>query len=197
MSEADYDLTEYAMNAERGAAGNRFAKDSALAVQFYMHPKLNQAKSDEANRPIFEDREYIMIMVPGDKNNIVRRPVTELDRRRFQEKYTAWRQDKAREQISGTPLNKWAGITESQVRELEYFGVRTVEQLVEMPDVHAQNFAGITQLRAAAKLYVEATQRGGMEQLMSEFEELKRRVSSIEPEDDEEVEVEAEEEDDD
>lgn len=194
--DADYDLTEMAMNAERGANGARFDKDDRLVVEFYMHPKLDRAQSDEANRPIYCDSEYIMIMVPGDKNNIVRRPVTELDRQRFRDKYTKWRQNKAAEQVSGTPLSKWPGVSQSQVRELEYFGIRTVEQLVDMPDVHAQNFAGINSLRAAARAYLEATKVGGMEKLMEEFQELKARFEESQSEEDEEVEAEEAEDDD-
>src|SRR5687767_12230241 len=84
-----------------------------LFVRFGLHPKKDEEASRTAGRPIFTDTEYVEIMVPGDKQNIIHRPVTSEDRRRFARQYDAWLTGKG-EQLVGTPLAEWPGVTRSQ-----------------------------------------------------------------------------------
>ena len=46
-----------------------------LYVEFYMHPVQDKAETIKAGRPIYNEKPYVMIMVPGDKASIIRRPV--------------------------------------------------------------------------------------------------------------------------
>lgn len=112
---------------------NRFAGDDKLHVKFFTKAYRNDEKSLEANRPIYEDKDCIQIMVPGDKHNIIIRPVWDQDIQRWPQK---WAQYKAgREQIqSGTPLNRAPFMTEGAVEELAYLNIRTVEQLANLSD---------------------------------------------------------------
>ena len=54
----------------------RYAMDSKLYVKFYTRPVMHGFKSNEAGRPIYEDKEYIQIIVPGDSKTTVDCPVT-------------------------------------------------------------------------------------------------------------------------
>jgi hypothetical protein len=130
--------------------------DKALFVQFNMEPHHSHSKSALEGRPIFEEREYIMIMVPGDKDSIVHRPAMESDKMRFQDRYERWK-SKVGDQINtGTPLKMVPWLNSSQVKELEYFNVYSLEQLAALSDSHAQKFMGINALRQRAKDAIQA-----------------------------------------
>lgn len=151
LNEADYDMTESAMGPERGSQSKG---DDALLVRFYTHPRENLAESRKTGIRQFKDTEYIEIIAPGCKDNIIRRPSNEFDKRRFPKHYAAYKNDQG-ELIEGTPLHLWPGAGLSQVEHLKYQGVRTVEQLAAMPDSSAQNFMGGAGLKARAQQFVE------------------------------------------
>jgi hypothetical protein len=150
MMEADFGMTQQAMREH-----DRHIGDENLYVSFFMHPLQNKAKSLEEGRPIFVDTEYVRIMVPGDKGNIIMREVRDTDRQRFSKQYQAFKNDEA-EIVEGTPLDKWNLISQAQVEELKYFGIRTVENLANVTDTNAQKFMGINLLRDKARQYIEA-----------------------------------------
>jgi hypothetical protein len=135
------------------AAGLEAAPEPVF-VRFGLHPKQNQEKTAEAGRPIFDDVEYVEIMVPGDKQNMIHRPVTARDRARFPRQYAAWKENKTVAQ-TGTPLEEWSGISRSQVEELRFFNVRTVEQLAGISDGNATNIGPIQALKAKALDFVD------------------------------------------
>jgi hypothetical protein len=130
--------------------------DKALFVQFNLEPHHNQAKSALEGRPIFEEKEYIIIMVPGDKDSIVHRPAMESDKQRFWDRYDRWKRKVGDTTTTGTPLKMVPWLNSSQVKELEYFNVYTLEQLSALSDTHAQKFMGINSLRQRAKDAVQA-----------------------------------------
>jgi len=151
LNEAEHGITDLAMN------NSRFHGDETLLVKFYKHPKENSAKSAEAGRPIFEEVPYIQIMTPGNKDSIVIRPATKMDKQRFAEHYRKFEAREDQEGIEGTLLEEWAGISRSQCEELKYLNIRTVEQLVAVSDANAQNVMGINFLKQKATKYLEDT----------------------------------------
>ena len=62
-------------------------EDKKLHVRFYLHPQEQTAESIKQGRRVFKDTEYIEIMIPGDKQNVVRRQVFAMDRNRFADQY--------------------------------------------------------------------------------------------------------------
>ncbi len=135
--EADYGMTE---NAFLGGEPNaRYAEDSKLFVTFFKHPRENKAQSLEQGRPIYQEVDYVRIMVPGDKDSVVVRPARELDKQRFAKQFAAYEQGE-KEYQEGMPLKAWPMVTRGQVEELKYFGIHTVEQLAELADIHVQMF---------------------------------------------------------
>ena len=101
--------------------------------RFYMRPVLQELKSAQAGRPIYEDREYVEITVPGNRGSVHDTPVKEEHRRRWPALYRAFK-DGQEAPSEGTPLAEWPAVTRSQVEELAHFHVRTVEQLAGLPD---------------------------------------------------------------
>lgn len=175
----DYGATAMAFDSERGHA---FNADDKLIVNFRMQPHLNKKKTSEEGRPIYESREYVTIIVPGDKNNIVNCPVWEQHRQRFPRQYAAFKAGQTQE-LSGTPLEHVAWITREQVEELKFFHIRTLEQLSNCPDVHAQKFMGINKLRQRARDHIqqakEAAPLEALAQTKRENEEMKKLIQQL------------------
>lgn len=147
-------ITETATGAEQFIADhmdNPYAGDDKLYVMFFYHPVESPEDTAREGRPIFHDREFIQIMVPGNKDLIVVREVRDTDKQRFPKQYAAWKNRQNQDAAVGTPLAAWPAVTRSQVAELEYFGCKTVEQLAAMPDNQAQKFMGIQILRKKAQ----------------------------------------------
>ena len=122
--------------------------DRKLHVTFRMDAALNDAKSREERRPIYEMVEFIKIMVPGDKDTIIDHPVTEMDRMRFPTQYERFKRGAA--QVQGAPLSEEPWISKAQVEELKYFGIVTLEQLAGMSDANTQRAMGLQSLKQKA-----------------------------------------------
>ncbi len=150
LPEADFEMTEQAMREH-----NRYRGDENLYVKFFTHPLENREKSLEAGRPIFIDAEFINIMVPGDKSNVIIRQVREKDKERFPRQYAAYR-NQEEELIEGTPLEQWGFLTAARCEEMKFFNIRTVEQLANLSDANAQKFMGVQRLKKSAQEYLEA-----------------------------------------
>lgn len=178
-SEADYGMTDMAFRGQQA----RYAGDKNLIVSFNVEPMQNDAKSTEEGRPVFDNVEHVRIMVPGNKDSIVHRPVTDEDKRRFAKQYEDWK-SRGKVPLEGTPLEMWSWVNRGQVEEMKYFNIHTVEQLSEMPDVHAQKFMGINQLRQRARVWLAQVKEGkeaaqvaaSMEQLQNENATLKQAL---------------------
>lgn len=134
--------------------GQQYKDDAKLIVAFYTKPVRNNFKSDQEGRPIFEDREFIKIIIPGNRD-VTDAPVTDAYRQRFAQKYAAYKANKAQE-VVGTPLSELPWMGASQVAEFNALNIRTVEQLVELPDVHAQKFMGYSMLKERCQRFLKA-----------------------------------------
>jgi hypothetical protein len=126
------------------------------AIRFYFEVVQDAQRTAEAGCPKFSEVEYIEILTPGDKTNVVQRPVRQQDKQQYAQQYAAWKAGNS-EQLVGTPLSQWTLISRAQAKELEYFGCRTVEQLAEVSDanIHAAGPTGRT-LREQARTWLEA-----------------------------------------
>jgi hypothetical protein len=135
----------------------RYAMDNKLYVQFYIRPVMHNFKSQEAGRPIFEEKEYIRIIVPGDSKTTVDCPVTDEFRMRFEKQYDKFK--KGLEQaVEGTPLEMWPQMTVGLCAELKAMNVMTVEQLAGLDDGKAQRIMGSYDLRRKAQMFLDAAQ---------------------------------------
>lgn len=131
--------------------------DKKLHVRFYLHPVEQTAESIKVGRRVFADTEYIEIMIPGDKQTVIRRQVFDLDRRRFPQQYARFKQGLA-DQTIGTPLSELPFLSASKVKEYEFFNIRTVEQLVATADGSkaGQSMMGFHQDKQRAEAFMAA-----------------------------------------
>lgn len=112
----------------RAEDDDRFAADNKLHVRFYGRTEMHAAQSREAGRPIYEEIDFVEIMVPGDKHSIVDRHATELDKRRFSRQFAAYKAGKT-DQTIGTPLSALPFMSEAKAQEYKFFNITTAEQL--------------------------------------------------------------------
>lgn len=161
------------------AVGDDFGgqQENKAYVSFSTEPLENQEKSKELGRPVFDDVDFIEIVIAGDKFNRPKRVWGRPDDvQRFAKQYKAWKENNSADPNSGTPLH-YIGLAPSQVAEFRHFGVHTVEQLAEMADSNAQNFHGIISLRQRARDYIE-TAKGNAPAIQLR-EELAKRDAVI------------------
>jgi hypothetical protein len=168
--EADMSTTSAAFEGRAG----RYTEDNTLLVKFFSHSKPNATKSAEEGRPIFVDTDYIQIMQPGNKDSIVIRPATEMDRARFPDHYRKYKARVDQVPTDGTPLAEWPQITRSQAEELRFQNVLTVEQLAGMSDANAQGVMGINSLKQKARDFLEGHDKSAelIEKLTARIDEL-------------------------
>ena len=156
-----------------------------MVVEFYLHSVKDEEQSLEQERPIWNEVPYVMIRVPGQNQQIVRRPVRTgqhpmHDNNRFHNEYVAFKQQKS-QPLEGTPLSEWPVVDKSQILELAHFGIKSVEHLANLNDGNAQNHMGLSDLKNKAKRWLEsATSAAPMAKLESELKERDNKIETLE-----------------
>jgi hypothetical protein len=135
---------------------NVWAMDHRLWVQFYTRAVKNEFKTSEAGRPIFDEKPFVKIIVPGDKNMILDTPATMEHQHRFPKQWERY-QNGQKQSMDGTPLEAVTWLTVGQVAELKALNIFSVEQLSDVPDQLAQRFMGAFELRRKAQAFIEAS----------------------------------------
>jgi hypothetical protein len=154
----------------------RFAMDHKLYVQFYIRPVMNNFRSSEEGRPIYEEQEYIRIIVPGDSKTTVDCPVDDTFRMRFEKQYDKFKKGLA-QAVEGTPLEMWPQMTVGLCAELKAMNISTVEQLASLDDGKAQKIMGSHDLRRRAQAFLEASKGEAVNNKM--VAELEKRDDEI------------------
>ena len=121
--------------------------DARLYVEFFAHSEHQPFKSQEAGRPIFEKKDYIKIIQPGERDQMVRE-VTDLDKMRFPKQWQAYENQQA--QIpDGTPLAVMFPQDPQICDQLRALKIHVVEHLAGLGE------EGIKRLGMGGRDYVE------------------------------------------
>ena len=175
LAMADADTT---MLSEKDP-NNRFHSDGNLLVQFYKGVRKNTQRSAEEGRPIMEDRDYIRIRIPGNRNSEIDRPLRASDKVRFATYWKAYSEN-VEYQDPGTPLEAWPAIDRSTVEELKFFNVHSVEQLAALNDGEAQKFSGIMALKKKALAFIELAEgTGSIDRMVTELEHKEQEIQTL------------------
>lgn len=150
--------------------------DRKLVVRFSLQPRIDAAKTAEAGREIYREVEFVTILIPGDKTLSVNRPILPSDKQRFPLQYQSFK-NKQGEALVGTPLIAWPLVNESQRRELDYFNIRTVEQLADVADNFSSQMMGVNALKQQAQRFLASTKESAP--LVKMQTELAQRDNSI------------------
>lgn len=115
-----------------------------LHVTFYTDPVQNMRRSKEEGRAIFDDKEFVRIRIPGDRNRTLEAPANQASIRhpedntkwltyidRFPDHYAAFK--KGQTYVgSGTPLAELPFLTEAKRAELRAINIFDAESLAAL-----------------------------------------------------------------
>lgn len=164
----EYDVAQFEQSRE-------YEGDSKLFVVFYRGAVVDEAASTEAGRPVHRDVDFIKIVVPGQRDNVIAEASPQY-KARFPKQWAQY-QANAEQLGSGTPLSEVTWLTPAQIADLKAMNVRTVEQLSAIPDSQAHSFMGFYSLKQRAAAYLEAA--AGNAPLIKMQAELEQRDSQI------------------
>jgi hypothetical protein len=175
-------IEEQAQNAENLTFG-----DDRLGVMFYTKTVEDKERSLAEGRKCFREREFIKIMVPGDRHNAVDRPVQRTgmlptdDVLRFPTQYSRFKQNLEQKSHDGTPLALWPQMPGPLAKELEYLNIFTVEQLANLADTYVAKIPTGHQWKQKAAAFVAAMEdQATVNKLQAELAERDNRIETLE-----------------
>ena len=154
--------------------------DKNMLAMFYTRPMHNPAKSTEAGRPVYDDVPYVRIHPPGERLNIVDRPATGNDAKRFPVQWAQFSQN--REQIpEGTPIDLLYPEHPSIGAMLRANSVHTIEQCAELSGPAIDSIGmGAQRYCNDAQKYLQASNKGvKASQLRHELEERDSQIRTL------------------
>jgi hypothetical protein len=155
-------------------------------AEFYTEAVEFKFESEQQGRPVFKELPFIRIQTPGDRNNVLEVKATEYYQKRFPREWSAYKSNSTDAAVIGTVLSQWPQITKSQVKEAEFFGIKTVEQVASLSDSNLQRLGmGWMEIRRKAQAYLDAASGSAEttklaadnERLRADFEALKAQVT--------------------
>lgn len=165
---------DFVMSSEYGSED-----DKRLSVRFSLQPRLDSKATEVEGREIYKEVEFVTILIPGDKTLSVHRPIMPVDRARFPLQYQHFKSTQG-VALVGTPLAGWPLLTEGQRKELDYFNIRTVEQLANVADGLAGSMMGIMGLKDQAQKFLSASKDSAPTvRLMKELEQRDNQISAL------------------
>lgn len=182
MARGEVTIEEQAMNAENLTFG-----DERLGVIFYTRTVEDKERTLAEGRKCFRDREYVKILIPGDRHNFIDRPVQKTgvlptdDTLRFAQQYARFKAQAEQKAHDGTPLSLWPQMSAALAEELKYINIFTVEQLAELADTYVAKVPLGHQWKAKAREFVAAQKDASVvNKLQSELAERDAKIATQE-----------------
>lgn len=151
-----------------------------VSVRFHEKSVQDQPASEAAGRPVYKPVVYLRKEMPGDRLHVVDRPMRESDKQEFPEQWKRYEAG-ASEKMEGQPLSEWPQVSRSQVEELAYFRIRSVEQLARVPDSASGPMGPLFPLRDKARQYLDRAAAGAQEaKLVAEKEAVEAKNRELE-----------------
>lgn len=148
MAEIDW---QSLWNSQNG--GRQKKRYAGANVFFFNAYSENKEKSLKEGRPIFDEIPSISIQWPG--GDVTVRRIEQQDIQEYPEKYAAFKAGNEPVE-SGTPLSEWPALSATVVKELQYFGIKTVEQLAEATDAAKSKLGTAGRFVKMAKDWLDA-----------------------------------------
>lgn len=108
-------------------------------------------------RPVYKEVIHIVKVTADAQFNRPERPKVDQDELDYPQEWAAWCATKE-SKVLGYPIAHVPWLSETQIAEFTAAHVTTVEQLANMPDIQAQKFMGMTEIRQKAKVFLNAGQ---------------------------------------
>lgn len=154
--------------------------DKTMVVVFYMHPQHQPTESAAKGRQIFKDVVYVRIQAPGERLNIIDRPATESDAKRFPMQWAAFKQNQI--QIpDGTPIEQLYPDKPSIAATLRAYGVHTIEMCSDLSGHAIDNIGmGAQTYVNDARKYIEVANRGvSVTEMRRAMEQKDREIARL------------------
>jgi hypothetical protein len=126
-----------------------------MAVFFHTVQVQNNFKTMTEKRPIFEEKIFLKKLVPGDSTLVVDRPMREQDIDDFPIEWARFEQKKE-QKVSGTPIEVWSAISETQKAEFKALNIFTIDQFAQLADSVGNKIMGFNDLRDKARAFIAA-----------------------------------------
>lgn len=126
-----------------------------MAVFFHTVQVQNNFKTMTEKRPIFEEKIFLKKLVPGDSTLVVDRPMREQDVEDYPIEWARFEQKKE-QKVSGTPIEVWSAISETQKAEFKALHIFTIDQFAQLADSVGNKIMGFNDLRDKAKAFIAA-----------------------------------------
>ena len=126
-----------------------------MAVFFHTVQVQNNFKTMTEKRPIFEEKIFLKKLVPGDSTLVVDRPMREQDVEDYPIEWARFEQKKE-QRVSGTPIDVWTAISETQKAEFKALHIFTIDQFAQLADSVGNKIMGFNDLRDKAKAFIAA-----------------------------------------
>lgn len=143
--------------------------DAELTVEFTTEEVFSAAASvDAGGVPTYVPVDFVTIFRPGSQAQLtIHTPVTDFHIWRFPKEYDAFKAgvDATRE---GTALKEWPLMTKGHIRDLNYNGIHTVEQVAALSDSTSGALRGFTHLKGKAQAWLAARNGAAEAQLEDE-----------------------------
>lgn len=172
---------------------------SDVHVTFFADAVQNPAKSKEQGRPIFEDKEFVRIKFPGDRNRELVAPADQPSLRnpedntwltyidRFPAHYDAFK--KGQEFFGeGTPIDEAPFLTVAQRAELKANNIHTIEAMAGCPDNNLSKLGmqarswksqSVAYLAKASGSAVETRMAAENAELREQMEAMRRQIAEM------------------
>lgn len=160
-----------------------FGSDEKLWVKFFAHPVHLAFKSQQEGRPVYESRDYVEIMQPGEPQSVWRGQVTEEHRQRFPRKWDAY-QAKREQTQEGTPLPTLFPAEPHFVSVMHDLKIFTVEQLAALTEhgISRLGLGGRDHVQRAQRLLEASKGMAGAHRMQAEIDAEKAKVAVLESE---------------
>ena len=164
--------------------------DDKLVPQFSVSTKENKLKSQEAGRPIFDERELVTLRIPGDQQRVIVQPAHHISHwdagspvtyaQRFNSQYIRFKDNRAQVQ-EGTPLSELPFLTEGKRMELRALSVHTAEVLASIDGPNLQRLGmGGRELKNQAQAFLDkAAGTADTVKMAATIAALQRQISEL------------------
>ena len=126
-----------------------------MAVFFHTVQVQNNFKTMTEKRPIFEEKIFLKKLVPGDSTLVVDRPMREQDVEEYPIEWARFEQKKE-QRVSGTPIDVWSVLSETQKAEFKALHIFTIDQFAQLADSVGNKIMGFNDLRDKARAFIAA-----------------------------------------
>lgn len=155
-------------------------KERTTHVKFYKKAVKNNFKSAQENKNVFDEKEYIKIIIPGDNKTLIDRRVTDKDRNvDYPNLYQNYKKREKDLEV-GTPLAMLPTLRDIDVQKLQALNVHTLEHLVNLGEAAIKKVEGCRQMMRDAEKFLSTDDL--VKKLEKENLELKDKIKELENE---------------